>query len=74
MCLVLSTAFTDPHFEKNPQLDVYRPPCGALARSLNNLNDAEDQQVNHVLVALQDEVRKRRLMTFPTFKDFDRVS
>ena len=67
------SAFNNPHLEKNPQLEVPRPPRGALGRTLNNLTAAEERRVEVVLQALSEDVQKRRVMTFPYFKDYDRV-
>ena len=72
--LIYYTAFNDPNLEKNPQLEVPRPPCGALSRTLNSLTPAQERRVQDVLDTLSEVVRKKRIMTFQYFKDFDRVS
>ena len=53
---------------------VYRPPQGQLSRSLNPLNQAEEARVAQILKELSSTVERRRLMCFPIFKDYDRVS
>ena len=40
----------------------------------NLLSPAEEQRVTEILQDMADKVRKRRLMVYPYFKDFDRVS
>ena len=45
-----------------------------LAQAPNLLNSAEEERVNEILLDMADKVRKRRLMVYPYFKDFDRVS
>lgn len=46
----------------------------SLAQAPNLLNSAEEERVNEILLDMADKVRKRRLMVYPYFKDFDRVS
>ncbi len=54
-------------------MEVTRPPRGALSRTLNSLTPAQERRVQDILDALAEDVRKRRVMTFPYFKDYDRV-
>lgn len=71
-CDVMENAFTIPDLEKKPTADVSRPPMGALAKAPNILSAQEEQRVNEVLQEFAETVRKRRLMVYPYFKDFDR--
>ena len=38
------------------------------------MTEAEEHQVEDILMTLADQVRKRRLMMYQYFKDYDRVS
>ena len=40
----------------------------------NLLSAAEENRVNEILNQMAETVRKRRLMVYPYFKDFDRVN
>lgn len=40
----------------------------------NLLSAGEENRVNEILNQIAETVRKRRLMAYPYFKDFDRVS
>ena len=44
-----------------------------ILQAPNLLSPEEDYRVNEVLKGFAETVRKRRLMAYPYFKDFDRV-
>ncbi|XP_065652485.1 uncharacterized protein LOC100202524 isoform X2 [Hydra vulgaris] len=69
-CHVVENAFNVPELEKNPSLNVYRPPVGALAQKPNMLKDEEEERVCKILFQLREVVKKKRLM-LTYFKDFD---
>lgn len=71
-CHMMENAFNIPDLEKHPTADVYRPPVGALAKMPNNLSEEMEQRVTEILSRLREIVRKKRLMLYPYFKDFDR--
>lgn len=71
-CHLMENAFNVPDLEKKPTTDVYRPPTGALAKVPNNLNEQDEERIRHILYNLRETVRKKRLMLYPYFKDFDR--
>jgi len=71
-CQVMENAFNVSDLEKKPTVDVYRPPRGSLYRICNQLSAAEEREVQDILQDLANQVRKRRLMAYPYFKDFDR--
>lgn len=71
-CDIMENAFTVPDLEKKPTADVYRPPMGALSKAPNLLSAQEEDRVNEILKEIAETVRKRRLMVYPYFKDFDR--
>lgn len=73
-CDIMENAFTVPDLEKKPTVEVYRPPMGALSKfqAPNLLSAAEENRVNEILNQMAETVRKRRLMVYPYFKDFDR--
>ena len=71
-CHLMENAFNIPDLEKRPTADVYRPPIGALAKMPNNLCEGDEQKVKEILANLRETVRKKRLMLYPYFKDFDR--
>ena len=73
-CDMMENAFNVPDLEKKPTLEVTRPPEGVLGRNLPVLTEEEEIHVNDILNALADQVRKRRLMMYQYFKDYDRVS
>jgi len=71
-CHLMENAFNVPDLEKRPTADVYRPPIGALAKMPNNLCENDEERVKEILSNLRETVRKKRLMLYPYFKDFDR--
>lgn len=71
-CDMLETAFNIPDLDKKPTESVVRPPVGALGRTLMPLTEAQDQRISQIIAVLSDQVRKRRLMMYPYFKDYDR--
>lgn len=71
-CHLMENAFNIPDLEKRPMADVYRPPIGALAKMPNNLCEGDEEKVKEILSTLREIVRKKRLMLYPYFKDFDR--
>ncbi|EDO33216.1 predicted protein [Nematostella vectensis] len=71
-CDLMENAFTVPELEKKTTADAYRPPVGALAQAPNLLTEQEERRVYEILEDMRDKVRKRRLMAYPYFKDFDR--
>jgi len=71
-CHLMENAFNIPDLEKHPTADVYRPPIGALAKMPNKLSEEDEQRANEILSNLREIVRKKRLMLYPYFKDFDR--
>jgi len=70
-CNLMENAFNVPHLEKNPTVDVSRPPIGSLAKVPNNLGNREGE-VSRIIEELRETVRKKRIMLYPYFKDFDR--
>ena len=44
-----------------------------ILQAPNLLSPEEESRVNEVLMGFAETVRKRRLMAYPYFKDFDRV-
>ncbi|KAK3583614.1 hypothetical protein CHS0354_039437 [Potamilus streckersoni] len=71
-CDMMENAFNIPDLEKKPLQDVVRPVKGALHRSLRGLSDSEEARIQEVLHEISDQVRRRRLMMYPYFKDYDR--
>ncbi|ELU01670.1 hypothetical protein CAPTEDRAFT_182794 [Capitella teleta] len=71
-CDMLENAFNIPDLDKKPTQVVVRPPVGALGRNLVTLSDEEEARAMEVLCVMADQVRKRRLMMYQYFKDFDR--
>lgn len=71
-CDVMENAFTEPELEKKPTTQMFRPPVGALMKVPNTLSEYEERRVQEILDRLASDVRKRRLMVYPFFKDFDR--
>ncbi|KAK2184430.1 hypothetical protein NP493_266g02009 [Ridgeia piscesae] len=73
-CDMLEHAFNVPELEKKPTIDVVRPPAGALGRNLPIMTDEDERRVVEVVNRLAEEVRKRRILVYPYFKDFDRAN
>ncbi|KAL5019414.1 hypothetical protein ScPMuIL_005136 [Solemya velum] len=71
-CDVMENAFNIPDLEKKPLQTVVRPPRGVLSRGLKALENPEEQRINEILSEISDQVRRRRLMMYPYFKDYDR--
>ncbi|XP_063445753.1 uncharacterized protein LOC134725669 [Mytilus trossulus] len=71
-CDMMENAFNIPNLDKKPLQEVVRPSRGALARTLKPLTDAEEARMNVVLSEMAEQVRRRRLMMYTYFKDYDR--
>lgn len=71
-CDIMENAFTIPDLEKKPLQDVVRPARGALSRGLKPLTGQEEQRLQEIMSQISDNVRRRRLMMYPYFKDYDR--
>ena len=71
-CDIMENAFNVPGLEKQPTIHPVAPPSGALTRSLAVLTGDEETQLMTVLSNLGEVVRKRRLMLYSYFKDYDR--
>ena len=46
----------------------------SLFQGLHGLNEQEEVRLHEILSQISDNVRRRRLMMYPYFKDYDRVS
>lgn len=73
-CDSMESGFSVPHLDKNVTAEVRLPPKGSLYRSLPRLSDAEEARVQSILDRLANEVLRRRILLYPFFRDFDRVS
>lgn len=72
-CDLMENAYNRPDFEKQPTATVYRPLRGHLSQPLNQLgSEGAESRVQAVLERLKGEVRRRRLLLYPYFRDFDR--
>lgn len=71
-CDIMENAFTVPDLEKKPLQNTTRPSQGALSRGLKPLSEAEERRLQEILSQISDNVRRRRLMMYPYFKDYDR--
>ncbi|XP_053393487.1 uncharacterized protein LOC123564874 [Mercenaria mercenaria] len=71
-CDIMENAFTIPDLEKKPLQNVVRPVKGALSRGLKPLTEAEERRIQEIISQISDNVRRRRLMMYPYFKDYDR--
>lgn len=71
-CDMMENAFTEPELEKKPTTQTYRPSTGALMKVPNTLSEYEERKVQEILNRLANDVKRRRLMVYPFFKDFDR--
>ena len=71
-CDMMENAFNIPHLDKKPLQEVVRPARGALARTLKPLTEAEEARIAVVLSEMAEQVRRRRLMMYTYFKDYDR--
>ena len=71
-CDAMENAFNVDQLDKKVHVQPDRPPKGALGRMLGDLSPAEDDKVRDILSRISDEVRRRRMLLYPYFKDFDR--
>ncbi|CAK8698532.1 unnamed protein product [Clavelina lepadiformis] len=71
-CDIMENAFNVPGLEKKPTAHPISPPSGSLTRSLAVVGKDEETRLMEVLSNLAEVVRKRRLMLYPYFKDYDR--
>ncbi|KAK7111168.1 uncharacterized protein [Littorina saxatilis] len=71
-CDMLENTFTIPHLEKKPTEVVQRPLRGTLFRGLKPLPPVQEGRLQVVLNELSEKCRRRRLLMYPYFKDYDR--
>lgn len=72
-CDLMENAYNVPELEKKPTATIHRPLKGHLSRPLNSLGSShEEARLEEVLGRLRSEVKKRRLLLYPYFKDYDR--
>lgn len=71
-CDMMENAFNIPDLDKKPTESVVRPPRGALQRTLKGLTPEQETRVVEVVNEIRDQARKRRLMMYQYFKDYDR--
>ncbi|XP_076448305.1 uncharacterized protein LOC143285015 [Babylonia areolata] len=72
-CDMLENTFTIPDLEKKPTEDVARPLKGSLFRGLKPLDsEVNEARVRKVVDELREKCRRRRLLMYPYFKDYDR--
>lgn len=70
-CTDMEHAYSCPEMEKNPTLDLMRPPQGALYTCPNVLSEGEEEAVQKILDRLETEVKEKRISLHCYFKDFD---
>ena len=51
----------------------YKSNQTKLFQGLRALNEEEEVRLHEILATISDNVRRRRLMMYPYFKDYDRV-
>ncbi|EDV26117.1 uncharacterized protein TRIADDRAFT_24458 [Trichoplax adhaerens] len=73
-CSKMENPFVDPDLEVKPLSITYQPPKGALARPAVQLTEKEDMELHRIISEIGNTVRKRRLLLYPYFKDFDKKS
>ncbi|KAL8564995.1 hypothetical protein ACOMHN_003371 [Nucella lapillus] len=72
-CDMLENTFTIPDLEKKPTEEVARPLKGTLFRGLKPLDsEVAEGRLQQVLDELREKCRRRRLLMYPYFKDYDR--
>ena len=72
ICIIMRHAFNVPNLEKQPTVHPIVPSSGSLSRSLNSLQPKEEEKVLDALSRLSDVIRKRQILLYPYFKDYDR--
>ncbi|XP_060063466.1 uncharacterized protein LOC132543930 [Ylistrum balloti] len=71
-CDMMENAFNIPHLDKKPLQNVVRPLKGTLHRGLKSLTDDQEARIKVILGEILEQVKRRRLMMYPYFKDYDR--
>ena len=72
VCDIMKHAFNVPNLIKQPTVHPVVPANGSLSRSLNPLSEKDEEMFQKAMHYLSEIVRKRRLLLYPFFKDFDR--
>ncbi|VDP90274.1 unnamed protein product [Echinostoma caproni] len=70
-CRQVDSPFLVLNLEKDPLKQPSWPAPGMLSRGLAKLDEDEEQKVSEVLDKIRSQVEKRRILTFPYFRDFD---
>lgn len=72
VCIIMRHAFNVPNLEKQPTVHPIAPSSGSLSRTLNPLQPNEEEKLLEVVTRLSEVIRKRRILLYPYFKDYDR--
>ncbi|CAH8654694.1 unnamed protein product [Heterobilharzia americana] len=70
-CREIDSPFHTLQLEKDPLKQISMPPTGALSKALCMLNPEEEDLVSKLLGRIKNEVREKRILTFPYFRDYD---
>ncbi|KER31253.1 LOW QUALITY PROTEIN: hypothetical protein T265_13008 [Opisthorchis viverrini] len=70
-CRQVDAPFHTLHLEKDPLKQPNMPKTGELTRGVATLTTEEEQRVSRILDDLRAKVEKRRIMTYPYFRDYD---
>jgi Ca2+-binding EF-hand superfamily protein len=71
-CDIMENAYTEADLEKKPTQTIERPLRGHLYEHVNTLTEEEEIKLEHIMEDLKTQTRKRRLLLYPYFTDFDK--
>ncbi|CAL8102508.1 unnamed protein product [Calicophoron daubneyi] len=70
-CRQVDSPFHILDLEKDPLKQPIVFPPGALSRGLPSMEESEEQRVSELIEQIRAKVEKERILTYPTFRDFD---
>ncbi|KAH8865735.1 EF Hand type [Schistosoma japonicum] len=59
------------YLEKDPLKQIIMPQRGALSKQLCVLSQEDEDRVSKLIEEIKNQVREKRILTFPYFRDYD---
>ncbi|KAK4476031.1 hypothetical protein MN116_001261 [Schistosoma mekongi] len=70
-CKEIDSPFQTLNLEKDPLKQIVMPPRGALSKQLCVLSQEDEDRVSKLIEEIKNQVREKRILTFPYFRDYD---
>ncbi|TNN07355.1 EF Hand type protein [Schistosoma japonicum] len=70
-CKEIDSPFQTLYLEKDPLKQIIMPQRGALSKQLCVLSQEDEDRVSKLIEEIKNQVREKRILTFPYFRDYD---